>query len=96
MSSNLEAEIRIFLIETLSLEDETISELDANTPLFGNGLGLDSVDALELAVALQKKYGIKLDPKDVKTPERMSNIKNLAAFVEEFKTENLSAKKNER
>ncbi|MCQ2050821.1 MAG: phosphopantetheine-binding protein [Bacteroidaceae bacterium] len=48
------------IIEALNLEDMNPDEIDANAPLFGEGLGLDSIDALELIVLLEKNYGIKL------------------------------------
>lgn len=48
------------IIEALNLEDITPDDIDANAPLFGEGLGLDSIDALELIVLLEKNYGIKL------------------------------------
>jgi acyl carrier protein len=55
------------IIEALNLEDLEPADIDTNAPLFGEGLGLDSIDALELIVLLEKNYGIKLqDPKDGK------------------------------
>ena len=48
------------IIEALNLEDMTPEDIDANAPLFGKGLGLDSIDALELIVLLEREYGIKL------------------------------------
>jgi len=56
----IEEEIKELIIEVLQLEDIRPSDIDANAPLFGEGLGLDSIDALELGVALQKRYGIVL------------------------------------
>jgi acyl carrier protein len=55
------------IIEALNLEDLEPQDIDKDAPLFGEGLGLDSIDALELIVLLEKNYGIKLeDPKDGK------------------------------
>lgn len=54
---NLKAEI----IESLNLEDMTPDQIETDTPLFAEGLGLDSIDALELIVLLEKKYGLKID-----------------------------------
>ena len=55
------------IIEALNLEDLEPEDIDKDAPLFGEGLGLDSIDALELIVLLEKNYGIKLeDPKDGK------------------------------
>lgn len=53
-------ELKEEIIEVLNLEDMTVDDIDENDALFGEGLGLDSIDALELIVMLEKKYGIKL------------------------------------
>ena len=54
------AQLKNQIIEVLNLEDMTPEDIDANAPLFGDGLGLDSIDALELIVLLEREYGIKL------------------------------------
>ena len=60
-------ELKDEIIEALNLEEMTADDIDENEPLFGEGLGLDSIDALELIVLLEKKYGIKLaDPAEGK------------------------------
>ncbi|AXT54188.1 acyl carrier protein [Aquimarina sp. BL5] len=65
--AELTEELKEKLIEQLSLEDVEVSEIGDDDPLFGDGLGLDSIDALELIVLLEKDYGIKLkDPKEGK------------------------------
>ncbi len=65
---NLKLELKEKIIENLNLEDVEVNEIGDNDPLFGDGLGLDSIDALELIVMLDKDYGIKLsDPKLGKT-----------------------------
>lgn len=56
----LTKELKEEIIEVLNLEDMTVEDIDENDALFGEGLGLDSIDALELIVMLEKKYGIKL------------------------------------
>lgn len=53
-------ELKKEIIRVLNLEDMTPEEIDADAPLFGTGLGLDSIDALELIVLMEKKYGIRL------------------------------------
>jgi len=64
----LKQELKENIIEQLNLEDISVAEIGDNDPLFGDGLGLDSIDALELIVMLDKDYGIKLtDPKEGKT-----------------------------
>ncbi|HTH66930.1 phosphopantetheine-binding protein [Rhodanobacter sp. T12-5] len=78
----LEHEIARLIIDTLNLEHLTPTDIPAEQPLFGDGLGLDSVDALELALALQKQYGIRIES-DVKDARRhFATIATLAAFVE--------------
>jgi acyl carrier protein len=63
----LKQELKENIIEQLNLEDISVEEIGDNDPLFGDGLGLDSIDALELIVMLDKDYGIKLtDPKEGK------------------------------
>ena len=58
-------ELKDEIIEALNLEEMTADDIDENESLFGEGLGLDSIDALELIVLLEKKYGIKLaDPSE--------------------------------
>jgi len=66
------------IIEALSLEDVVVDDFDADTPLFVEGLGLDSIDALELILLMERKYGIKIeDPK-----ERRSVLRNVRAMAE--------------
>lgn len=78
----LETELKELIIVSLFLEDVSASDIDSNEPLFGNtGLALDSIDALEIGVEIQKKYGIKIDPEDEKLQESFQNVRSLAAFV---------------
>jgi len=68
------------IIEVLNLEDVKLEDIDENAPLFGEGLGLDSIDALELIVLMEKVYGIKLsDPNQGK--EVFKSIKVMAEFI---------------
>jgi acyl carrier protein len=77
----LELEIKKFIVETLGLEDVTAKDISSSEPLFGTGLGLDSIDALELGVALQKRYNIRLDPKDDETRRHFASVSALAALI---------------
>lgn len=78
----LELEIAQLIIDTLNLEHLGAADIPPQQPLFNDGLGLDSVDALELALALQKQYGIRIES-DVKDARRhFATIASLAAFVE--------------
>jgi acyl carrier protein len=69
-------------VEALMLEDQDPEAIDSDAPLFGEGgLGLDSIDVLELAMALHKKYGVKTKGDDDRNREIFGSVKNLAAFV---------------
>ncbi len=70
------------IIEALNLEEMTPADIDENDPLFGEGLGLDSIDALELIVLLEKEYGIKLaNPAEGK--EIFKSVAAIATYVSE-------------
>lgn len=77
----LELDIRKLIIEALGLEDLRPEQIDPEAPLFGEGLGLDSIDALELGVALRKKYRLRLEAADPETRQHFRSVKSLAAFV---------------
>ncbi|MDR2213398.1 MAG: phosphopantetheine-binding protein [Pseudomonadales bacterium] len=79
--SALEQEIKVLIIEALGLEDIAPEDIDRETALFGEGLGLDSVDALELGLALQKRYGLVMDPETRNMSQHFANVANLAEFV---------------
>lgn len=76
----LKLELKEKIIEQLNLEDVAIDEIGDNDPLFGDGLGLDSIDALELIVMLDKDYGIKLtDPKEGK--KIFESVEVMATYI---------------
>ncbi|WP_396635943.1 phosphopantetheine-binding protein [Maribacter sp. R77961] len=78
--SDLKLELKEKIIEQLNLEDISVDEIADNDPLFGDGLGLDSIDALELIVMLDKDYGIKLaDPKEGRNI--FESIDTMAAYI---------------
>nr|WP_298373125.1 phosphopantetheine-binding protein [uncultured Halomonas sp.] len=83
MANALELELKHLIIDTLELEDVTPEDIDRDEPLFVEGLGLDSIDALELGLALQKTYGIKLEADSEESRRHFANLKSLAALVEE-------------
>lgn len=62
---HLAGEVKALIIKSLKLEDVLPEDIDPSAPLFGGGLGLDSIDALELVVALEKTYGIRIPDEDV-------------------------------
>lgn len=73
------------IIEVLNLEDITPADIDNDAPLFGEGLGLDSIDALELIVLIEKNYGIKLqDPAQGK--EIFKSINLMAEYIQQNRT----------
>lgn len=78
---DLTHEIKLLIIDALGLEDISAQDIGNDQTLFGEGLGLDSVDALELGLAIQKKYGIKIDADAKDTRNHFSNVASLAAFV---------------
>jgi len=81
----LKKELKENIIEQLNLEDIAVTEIGDNDPLFGDGLGLDSIDALELIVMLDKDYGIKLtDPKEGKAI--FESIEVMAKYITAHRT----------
>ncbi|GAB3745853.1 phosphopantetheine-binding protein [Lysobacter olei] len=78
---SLEIEIKQLIISSLSLEDVSPDDIDAASPLFGDGLGLDSIDALELGLALQKRYGVTLSADSQETRQHFASVDALARFV---------------
>ena len=83
MSDTLEHELKALIISTLDLEDITPADIDSEAPLFGDGLGLDSIDALELGLAIAKTYDVKMDADNEETRQHFASITALAAFVQE-------------
>jgi acyl carrier protein len=77
----LEQELKRLLIEVLNLEDVSVDDIDSTAPLFGDGLGLDSIDALELGVAIRKKYDVQMDADSEVTREHFASIASLARFI---------------
>ncbi|MCK4864617.1 MAG: acyl carrier protein [Gammaproteobacteria bacterium] len=77
----LEKEVAQLIIDCLSLEDITAEEINPEEPLFNEGLGLDSIDALELSVTLSKTYSIELRNNDANNKEIFSSLRSLAAYI---------------
>ena len=84
----LENEIKELIIEALDLEDTKPEDIDANAPLFGEGLGLDSIDALEIGVELQKKYNLKLGGHPNIMKEHFQSVSAMAKFVSSYQSKN--------
>ncbi len=82
---NLKDTLKQQIIDALNLEDVNINDIDNDAPLFGEGLGLDSIDALELIVLLERNYGIRInDP--AKGKEIFQSVNVMAKFIEENRT----------
>lgn len=77
---NLIEELKALIVKSLKLEDILPADIDPAAPLFGSGLGLDSIDALELVVALEKTYGIRIPDEDV-GKEAFASLSALADYV---------------
>jgi acyl carrier protein len=77
----LEQEIKELIISSLALEDIGPDDIDTAAPLFVEGLGLDSIDALELGLALQKRYGVSMSADSEETRRQFHSVQSLAAFV---------------
>ena len=78
----LEQEVKALIIDVLQLEDISVDDIETDAPLFVEGLGLDSIDALELGVALQKKYGITLSADSEDTRRHFASVRALAAMID--------------
>lgn len=84
--SDLHSEIKRMIIDSLDLEDMDVKDIDSDESLFNEGLGLDSIDALEIGLALQKQYGIKLKADSEETRQHFASVSALALLVEKNRT----------
>jgi acyl carrier protein len=80
--NDLERDIAGLIIETLALDHLTVDDIAVDQPLFGQGLGLDSVDALELALALQTRYGLKIGSDSRDARRHFETVLSLAHYVD--------------
>jgi acyl carrier protein len=81
--NDLHKELKAFIIETMNLEDITPADIGDDIPLFADeGLGLDSIDALELVLALKKTYGIVLEANDDKARQHLRSVTTLAMLID--------------
>ncbi|MBQ0050577.1 MAG: acyl carrier protein [Treponema sp.] len=77
----LKQQIKECIISSLELEDIKPENIQDDEPLFGTGLGLDSIDALELGVALKKKFGVKFNAENSETRDHFASINALAEYI---------------
>jgi len=82
MKSPAEQKLAELVVETLNLEDVTPSEIDPDEPLFGDALGLDSIDALELAVAISQMHGVQLKAEDESSREAFASLRSLSNYIQ--------------
>jgi acyl carrier protein len=83
---HLEAKIKELIIDALALEDLTPEQIESTQPLFGDGLGLDSIDALEIAMILEAHFGIVTDGVTEEDQKRYNSVSSLARYVTERRT----------
>lgn len=77
----MENEIKQLIIDALALEDIVVADIDSRAPLFEGGLGLDSIDALELGLAIRKKYNVKIEAEKEDVVKIFSSVATLTDFI---------------
>ncbi len=80
--SSMENDLKQLIIDALDLEDVSVEDIDSNEPLFEEGLGLDSIDALELGLAIRKKYNVRIDADKDDVVKIFASVVALAKFIE--------------
>jgi acyl carrier protein len=78
----MENELKQLIIDTLDLEDISIEDIDNDAALFNEGLGLDSIDALELGLAIRKKYNVKIEAEKEDVVKIFASVSTLAKFIQ--------------
>lgn len=84
--SPLESEVAHLLVTTLNLEGVSPADIDPEAPLFGEGLGLDSIDALELSLAISTAYGFQLRSDDAQNARIFASLRSLSRHIEQHRT----------
>ncbi len=79
---DLNTEIKQLIIDSLDLEDISVEDIETQAPLFGDGLGLDSIDALELGLAIKKQFDVKIEANSEETKAHFYSVASLASFIE--------------
>lgn len=80
-TESFKLKVKQLIVEALMLEDVTPDQIEDDAPLFGEGLGLDSIDALELAIAIDRKFGVKIEAEDERNREIFRSLSSLAAHI---------------
>jgi acyl carrier protein len=84
-NAQLEQQLKELIISSLNLEDVTPEDIDTDAPLFGEGLGLDSIDALELGLALKKTFNVTMTGESEEDKKHFASVAKLAEHIEESK-----------
>lgn len=84
-AESLELELKQLIIDALALEDVAPENIESSAALFVEGLGLDSIDALELAMALEERYGVRIGDDPELNRQIFASVRNLAAYVGEHR-----------
>ena len=79
--NTMENELKQLIIDALDMEDISVADIDSHAPLFNEGLGLDSIDALELGLAIRKKYNVKIDAEKEDVVKIFSSVSTLADYI---------------
>ncbi len=82
-TNTLHDELKSLIVETLVLEDIRPQDIQSEEPLFGEGLGLDSIDSLEIAMVLEERYGVVIEEDSEENAEIFASVASLARFVQE-------------
>ena len=82
-NTSIHDELKELIVETLALEDITATEIETDLPLFVEGLGLDSIDSLEIAMVLEERYGVTLDDDPDTNREIFESVRSLGVFITE-------------
>ncbi|KPJ79786.1 MAG: acyl carrier protein [Gammaproteobacteria bacterium SG8_30] len=80
-----ERELAEMIIAALNLEDVSPEDIDPEAPLFGDGLGLDSIDALEIAMEIAKRYGVQIRAEDEENRRIFSSLRSLSAHIQQHR-----------
>lgn len=86
LHESVKQSVKRLIVEALMLEDVVPEQIVDDAPLFGEGLGLDSIDALELAIAIDKRFGVKIEAEDERNREIFRSVSSLTAHIAANKT----------
>ncbi|GGE96048.1 phosphopantetheine-binding protein [Pseudoalteromonas shioyasakiensis] len=84
--TELKNKIKQLIISSLDLEDITVDDIENDQPLFVDGLGLDSIDALELGLAIKKEFNVKIDANSEQTKAHFASVDALAEFINQHQS----------